>query len=153
MSGGEAEGIRVKDLLIQLFAGGVLIIAATVIQVCFIGSMMLATPRVSGWVRQITMLKIATVIALGGIWMIVGQLVGVWVWALSLAWLGAFPELEVSLYFSLSAYTTLGFGDVLPAVEWRILGALIGANGMLGFGLATAALVEFVLKLQAIAGE
>ena len=57
---------------------------------------------------------------------------------------GSVPDIETSLYFSLSAYTTLGFGDVLPSQEWRILGALVGANGMLGFGLATAAMVEFV---------
>ena len=140
-------------MLIQIALGGVLIIVATAIQVCFIGSMMLATARVAAWVRQITILKIAPVIAFGGIWMIIGQLVGVWVWALALIWLEAFPVLEESLYFSLSAYTTLGFGDVLPAVEWRILGALVGANGMLGFGLATAALVEFVLKLQATSDD
>ena len=132
------------ELMFQIVIGGMLIIATTALQVCFIGFMMVATPRVKEWVSQINMFKITMVIALAGIWMIVAQLSGVWVWAIAFVWLDAFPDIETSLYFSLSAYTTLGFGDVLPSHEWRILGALVGANGMLGFGLATAALVEFV---------
>lgn len=131
-------------LMVQIMLGGALITAATALQVCFIGLMMMATPRAKRWVARVNLTKVVTVIALAGIWMIIAQLSGVWVWAIAFLWLDAFPDMEVSLYFTLSAYTTLGFGDVLPAKEWRILGALIGANGMLGFGLATASLVEFV---------
>lgn len=132
------------DLMFQIVLGGILITATTALQVCFIGFMMVVSPRVKNWLNRISMFKITTVIAGAGIWMIVAQLSGVWVWAISFVWLEAFPDIETSLYFSLSAYTTLGFGDVLPSQEWRILGALVGANGMLGFGLATAAMVEFV---------
>lgn len=131
-------------LMVQIVLGGALITATTALQVCFIGLMMMATPRAKRWVARVSLTKVVTVIALAGIWMIIAQLSGVWVWAIAFLWLDAFPDMEVSLYFTLSAYTTLGFGDVLPAKEWRILGALIGANGMLGFGLATASLVEFV---------
>lgn len=131
-------------LMVQIVLGGALITATTALQVCFIGLMMMATPRAKRWVARVSLTKVVTVIALAGIWMIIAQLTGVWVWAIAFLWLDAFPDVEVSLYFTLSAYTTLGFGDVLPAKEWRILGALIGANGMLGFGLATASLVEFV---------
>lgn len=131
-------------LMVQIVLGGALITATTALQVCFIGLMMMATPRAKRWVARVSLTKVVTVIALAGIWMIIAQLSGVWVWAIAFLWLDAFPDMEISLYFTLSAYTTLGFGDVLPAKEWRILGALIGANGMLGFGLATASLVEFV---------
>ena len=137
------------NLLMQLVIGGVLITVATALQVCFIGLMMMSHPGVINWLRRATMLKIASLIACSGLWMIIGQLIGVWIWAFALIWVGAFAGIEPSLYFALSAYTTLGFGDVLPSQEWRILGALIGANGMLGFGLATAALVEFVGRIRA----
>lgn len=137
-------------LLIQLTLGALLITVATVLQVVLIGVMMRVVPRVQPFLRDLSILRTSVTFAVGGLWMIVGQLLGVWLWALLLIWLGAFPALEVSLYFALSAYTTLGFGDVLPPAEWRILGALIGANGMLGFGLATAALVEFIAQLQRI---
>ena len=138
------------ELMFQILIGAVLITATTALQVCFIGFMMMMTPKAKDWITRFSMFKIATVIALAGIWMIVAQLSGVWVWAFSFIWLDAFPDIEVSLYFCLSAYTTLGFGDVLPDKQWRILGALIGANGMLGFGLATASLVEFVTGIWSV---
>ena len=137
------------ELLMQLFIGGVLITFATAIQVCFIGLMMMSHPGVTKWLQRFTIFKMASMIAASGLWMIISQLTGVWVWTFALIWAGAFEAFEPSLYFALSAYTTLGFGDVLPSTDWRILGALIGANGMLGFGLATAALVEFVGRIRA----
>ena len=62
--------------------------------------------------------------------------------------LGAFDAIEPAFYFAMASYTTLGFGDVLPPVEWRVLGTLIGANGMIGFGLAAAALIELVQQVR-----
>ncbi|MEM1300573.1 MAG: ion channel, partial [Pseudomonadota bacterium] len=88
------------------------------------------------------------IISLYALWMLVGMIAGVWIWAVVLLLVGGFEALEPSIYFALAAYTTLGFGDVLPSENWRILGAMIGANGMLGFGLATAALVEFITSLR-----
>jgi len=84
----------------------------------------------------------------GALWMLAWQMAGVCIWALVFVWIGAFSSHEPSLYFALAAYTTLGFGDVLPPEEWRILGAFIGANGMLGFGLGIAALSSFVLGIR-----
>ncbi|MEM9736953.1 MAG: ion channel, partial [Pseudomonadota bacterium] len=47
-----------------------------------------------------------------------------------------------ALYFSVVAFTTLGFGDVLLPQEWRLLAGLSAANGLLIFGVSTAFLVE-----------
>ena len=60
----------------------------------------------------------------------------------------AFPDLEEALYFAIASYTTVGFGDLVAPPEWRILGASIAANGMPGFGIATAALIDLVLRTQ-----
>ena len=40
------------------------------------------------------------------------------------------------------AFTTLGFGDVILPQEWRLLGGLAAANGLMIFGFLTAMLVE-----------
>ncbi|MEL7153161.1 MAG: ion channel [Pseudomonadota bacterium] len=136
------------QLLLQLTLGGGLIAVATMLQVLAIAAMMLSAPRVSAFLTPLKVARMGLVLALCSLWTVVGQSLGVWAWAFSLLWLDAFPDLEEALYFALSAYTTLGFGDVLPPKEWRILGAIIGANGMLGFGLATAALVEFVGRVR-----
>lgn len=67
---------------------------------------------------------------------------GVWMWALVFLWVGALQTLEEAVYFALVSYTTLGFGDVVLAREWRILSGMAGANGFLNFGLLTAVMVE-----------
>jgi len=62
--------------------------------------------------------------------------------------LGIFEELEVAVYFSLVAYTTLGFGDVILPEQWHILAGLTAANGFLVFGWSTAFHVEYVSRLN-----
>ncbi len=66
----------------------------------------------------------------------------VWVWAIALWVIGIFQTFETTVYFSLVVFTTLGFGDILMPPEWRLLGGLAAANGLLIFGLLTAMLVE-----------
>ena len=73
---------------------------------------------------------------------------GVWAWALTMMALGVFDTLELSVYFSLVAFTTLGFGDVLLPVEWRLLGGMAAANGLLNIGLVTALLVEALRQVR-----
>lgn len=68
--------------------------------------------------------------------------VSVWIWAIALFALGALPTLETSVYFSLVSFTTLGFGDVILPMDWRILSGMIAANGFVNFGLLTALMVE-----------
>ena len=35
-------------------------------------------------------------------------------------------------------FTTLGYGDTLPAAEWRLIGPITAMNGMLLFGWSVA---------------
>jgi voltage-gated potassium channel len=49
-----------------------------------------------------------------------------------------FNDLETSLYFSLTSYTTIGYGDVLLPQRWRLLGAIEGISGVLLCGISTA---------------
>jgi hypothetical protein len=62
------------------------------------------------------------------------------VWAAFLVLLDALPDLETAAYFSLTSYTTLGYGDVTLPREWRLLGPLEGAAGVLMFGWSTGIL-------------
>ena len=132
------------QLLLQIGLGCVLIAIATALQAIGIGLAMMWRPVLARWVARARLMHMSMVISAAGLWFLSGQMIGVWIWSAALLWLGAFATFEPALYYALAAYTTLGFGDVLPPPEWRILGAVIGANGMLGFGLGTAALVEFV---------
>ncbi len=67
--------------------------------------------------------------------------VEVWLWAICYLAVGAFHDFETALYFSTVTFSTLGFGDVLPAERWRLLSALEAVNGFLVIGWSTAYLV------------
>ncbi len=49
-----------------------------------------------------------------------------------------FQDLETALYFSITSYTTIGFGDVVLPRAWRLLGGIEGVTGVLLCGLSTA---------------
>lgn len=72
--------------------------------------------------------------------------INVWIWAVLFRLTGAFREMEPALYFSLTSYTTLGFGDLTLGPDWRVLSGLTAANGLLNFGWSTAYMVELVRK-------
>ncbi|MFL6229196.1 MAG: ion channel [Pyrinomonadaceae bacterium] len=60
------------------------------------------------------------------------------IWAAFYQWQELFPNYESSLYFSLTSYSTIGYGDVLLPQRWRLLGCIEGISGVLLCGLSTA---------------
>ena len=82
------------------------------------------------------------VLSLALLWTLGMMTVAVWIWAIALYAIGIFIQFEASVYFALVAFTTLGFGDLLLPQEWRLLGGICAANGLLMIGLLTAILVE-----------
>jgi voltage-gated potassium channel len=66
------------------------------------------------------------------------------VWALFLVWIGAQPDLEAATYFSLTSYTTVGYGDVVLPERWRLLGPIEAAVGVLMLGWSTGILVAVI---------
>ena len=65
----------------------------------------------------------------------------VWLWAGVYRQLGVLPDFETALYFSTITFSTVGYGDVVPAHDWRVLAALEGVNGFLLIGWSTAYLI------------
>ncbi|MEZ5922450.1 MAG: ion channel [Parvularculaceae bacterium] len=72
----------------------------------------------------------------------------IWAWAQLFLKLGAFQTFEEAFYFSSSAYTTLGFGDVLLPDQWRLLAGTIASDGLLLFGMSAAFLLETAARLR-----
>ena len=60
------------------------------------------------------------------------------IWAAFYYTRALFNDFETSLYFSLTSYTTIGYGDVLLPQKWRLLGAVEGISGVLLCGISTA---------------
>ncbi|MEO5604842.1 MAG: potassium channel family protein [Novosphingobium sp.] len=72
----------------------------------------------------------------------------IWTWAGVYLWLGVLPDLEHSLYFSISTYVTIGYGDLVLPVGSRILGAIEGASGIILIGWSTAFFYSVVDRLK-----
>jgi hypothetical protein len=92
--------------------------------------------------------KLVLLLAGVSMWVLAVITAGVWIWAAAYFWLGAFPSLEESVYFSLVSYSTLGLGDLVPAEDWRLLAGMEAANGLMNFGLLIALLVEGLRQVR-----
>ncbi len=135
-------------MLQELFIGAVLIFVSIVVQAAFVGVAISILERRREWAtRRPRMLKIAVVVGAIALWLMIAHSVGVWLWGLTFWALDVFPDIETSIYFSGVAFTTLGFGDIIPPLEWRQLAGVCAANGLLVFGVSAAVLVEALRQL------
>ena len=81
--------------------------------------------------------------------MLVGNFVQMGVWGVLFFALGEFDDFATAVYHSAVNFSTLGYGDMVMSAEWRLLGPLEAANGIMMFGVSTAvmtATVSDVLK-------
>ena len=80
--------------------------------------------------------------------LLVLHLLQILVWAACYQWSGCFPDFYTSFYYSATSYSTVGYGDVVPPGNWRILGAVEAVTGILMFGWSTGVLFTVVNHLQ-----
>ena len=66
------------------------------------------------------------------------------VWAQFYVFMHCFTDASTAYYYSLSSYTTVGYGDVVLSRPWRFLGAWEAMLGVLMFGWSTAALAALI---------
>ncbi|WP_162790952.1 two pore domain potassium channel family protein [Enterobacter roggenkampii] len=57
---------------------------------------------------------------------------------------GAFTSFDVAMYFSITSYTTIGYGDYLLQDNLRILGGYEGLLGSLMVGWSTALIIKIL---------
>jgi hypothetical protein len=132
-------------MLVQIFLGSLLTLATILVATLSWWALEAMLARLHAWyVRPPHGPKLMIVLSLTLVWTLLMMTVAVWVWAVALYRLEIFIEFEASVYFALIAFTTLGFGDILLPQEWRLLGGMAAANGLLMFGFLTAILVEII---------
>jgi hypothetical protein len=100
-----------------------------------------AARRLSAPMLRLSAVMIGTVAVL-----MAAHLCEIAVWSLAYALVDATPEGADRLYFAFVNFTTLGYGDILPAPRWRLAGPMTAMNGVLLFGWSTAVIFE-VLSL------
>ena len=87
------------------------------------------------------------IVALAMVFTLVAHLIEIAVWAVVFVLCGEFSQLGTAYYHSAVNYTTLGYGDLLMTPSWRLLGPLEAANGMLLFGVSTAAIFAVIQRV------
>lgn len=72
----------------------------------------------------------------------------VWIYALAYMAMGAFADFPTALYFSATAFSTLGFGDVVLDHDWRLFGSVEGVTGLILIGWSSAFLLSVTSRLR-----
>ena len=137
-----------KTLLNQLVISSAAVVVTLIVQIAFIGISMKILTSIGPWFQTgMAGMKRIFALLLLTLWLLAGLSTAVWCWALLYLGLGVFDTLEASVYFSTVAFTTLGFGDITLSEDWRLMSALMAANGLILFSLNTAFLIEVVRRL------
>lgn len=136
-------------MLVQLSIGTVVIALTVMIAAGFAAISVWALARWGPWlVRPPHGPRFVAALTFLVLWVQLAMSLCVWIWAVLFVSIGVFPSLEPSVYFSIVSFTTLGLGDILLPVKWRILAGLSAANGLLMFGFFTAFLVEMMQRIR-----
>ncbi|MDH3740891.1 MAG: potassium channel family protein [Hyphomicrobiales bacterium] len=134
-------------LIKQLFIGSIVIAATVAIHAEMLAIMTKNSPKLMQLSRaHLRRFSETGFITAGVLYILLALTIEVWIWAFVLMATGAVAGLEPAVYFSLVSFTTLGFGDITLSTEWRLMSALIGANGFLLFGWSTAYMVELIRR-------
>ena len=132
-------------MLVQLAIGAALTLATVLVVALSWWALEALLLRLQAWSTKPTHgPRLIAILVLALLWTLCMIAVAVLFWAVAFHRLGVFANAEESAYFALVSFTTLGFGDILLPVEWRLLGGIAAANGLLLFGLLTAILVETI---------
>jgi hypothetical protein len=132
-------------MLDQILVGG-----ATSLVNLIIHAILLA--GITGTVRRISLsdqavpavLQYTLVIVATGTLLVAGHFLEVLVWAGTYDLVGAAPPGTDLVYFAFGNYTTLGYGDILPTAQWRLLGPITALNGIVLIGWSTALIFEIL---------
>lgn len=136
-------------MFMQLLIGSAIISATIIIHVGFTAAAEWGLKREHIWPgRRAGFFRFVIVLVGMTLLLLASISVSVWLWALCLLRLGMFADTATAVYYALVSFTTLGDGEIVLHREWRLLFALMSANGLLVFGLTTAVLVDFLAHLR-----
>jgi hypothetical protein len=69
------------------------------------------------------------------------------IWAFSYQFVGALPDYNSAMLYSLNAITCYGHENLVLGASWQLMGAIEALNGCLLFGLTTAFLFNMIHKI------
>jgi hypothetical protein len=93
------------------------------------------------FLHDVAIVASAIVLAFGA------HLIEIAIWGVGFELCGEFHGLAPAFYHSAENYTTLGYGDLVMSAQWKLLGPLEAADGMLMFGVSTALIFAVIQRL------
>lgn len=126
----------------------VLLILATVLVHGF-GTFYLISTVVKHWHsrwQQISIFRTQLLLARIVLLLFVLHMAEAAIWAGFYVWSGALSAFHKAMYFSVCSYTTVGYGDVVLAPRWWMLGAFEACIGVLMMGWSTGILLAVVSR-------
>ncbi len=132
----------------QLLIGSAVICVTLLAQTLCIGGAIAGLRRMSGWLASSwSLFKFVTALTFVVLSVVIGVALCAWIWGMVFMHLNVVENFETAIYFSIVTFTTLGYGDIVLAEQWRLLSGLTATNGLIVFGLNTAFLVEVLSRL------
>lgn len=134
-------------MLKQLILASVMVLVTVAIHLAGLATLMRLLRSHNQLLRRMQIMPITLLLAATiGIFAI--HTVEIWLFAALYLKLHAFAYFEQALYFSTVSYASIGYGDLLMPHDWRILGAIEGATGIIMLGLSTAFLISLLTQLK-----
>ena len=99
----------------------------------------------AGWLKAIRTLSVSMLA------MMIANLLQIALWGFLFVGLGEFEEVYPAVYHSAVNFTSLGYGDVVMKQEWKLLGPLEAANGVLMMSMTAAALtaiLQYIIRSE-----
>ena len=93
-------------------------------------------------------LRVVTWLSLLVVFLLVVHFIEAAIWALAYYGSGALEDFSTATYFSLTSYTTVGYGDIVLNSKSRILGPIEATVGILMLGWSTAIIVHVVQRIR-----
>lgn len=138
--------------MMQFFVGALACILALVLHTTVVGAVIVSMPRIARGATHHRFFRIVRSVLPAALTLMAAHFLEIVIWASVYKVLMIVPDGNEAFYFAFINFTTLDFGDVLGASDWRVLAPMAAGCGILLFGLTTAALFE-VLRQTAISVE
>ena len=143
----EAEILIGGTMLDSILVGGATSLVNLIIHAVLLAGVAWTVRRVSvsdsfaPHVLQYTLVIVST-----GTLLVAGHFSEVVLWAFTYGLVdAALPGTDL-IYFAFGNYTTLGYGDVLPVAQWRLLGPMTALSGIMLIGWSTAVIFEVLRR-------
>jgi hypothetical protein len=135
-------------LLLQFIFGIMLVLTTVIIHAFFLTGTFSLIEKISPKILKMSeRFSFTIIMAIAVLTVFCGHIVEIWIWAAFYICLNEFNSFSEALYFSASAFTTVGYGDVILSEKWRLIGSFQAANGFMLFGWSTAFVFEIMSTL------